>query len=194
MSSSDFIILLLLTGYTWTPVVSVGAVGSGLQLPGGTPEGVIADIQPILAVTAEDSDVGRGTTTTTKKKRRIRKDWWKDRVKVKANVKIEVLKPEALEALKIVYLLYKALGRTLTVTSTADGEHKVGSLHYKRLAFDTRIWEINKASLDRLVYDSRELLGSNWDVLNEGTHLHYEYDVKKIAAKRKKVRKTDRCG
>lgn len=115
-----------------------------------------------------------------KKKRKLKRTlWWLGRVKTKPGVKLAALEPEALEALKIVYLLYKCLNRTLTVTSTVDGKHMPGSRHYRGLAFDTRVWGINKVDLQKLVYDSRELLGPNFDVINEVSHLHYEFDPKK---------------
>lgn len=124
--------------------------------------------------------MGRGTTTTTKKKRKkVRKGpkpWWEGRVKAKVGVKIGDLKPEALEALKIVYLLYRCHNRTLTVTSTNDGKHMKGSKHYSGNAFDCRIWDFLPNSLLTLIKDVKALLGDEFDVLHEDSHIHVEFD------------------
>lgn len=116
-----------------------------------------------------------------KSKRKARKlpaAWWVGRVKAKAGVKIDALKPQALEGLKIVYLLYLVHGKVLTVTSTAEGQHSAGSLHGKGLAFDVRTRDIPIDMMLGIIKDAKDLLGASFDVLLESTHAHIEFDPK----------------
>jgi len=67
--------------------------------------------------------------------------------------------------------LYSSHGEDLFVTSLREGNHSKGSLHYIGLAFDIRPGNV---STDLI----RIALGSHWDVVNEGNHIHCEYDPK----------------
>ena len=68
--------------------------------------------------------------------------------------------------------MYAHYGHDLYVTALRDGNHSAGSLHYDGLAFDIRpVQGID----DDLV---RGALGPGWDVVNEGTHIHCEFDPK----------------
>lgn len=71
--------------------------------------------------------------------------------------------------------------KAVWITSAADGDHMINSLHYKNRAFDVRIWNIvgdrtqeAEAWCGRL----RSTLGKDYDVVLEGNHIHIEYDPK----------------
>ena len=110
-------------------------------------------------------------------------------MKLKKGVQIERngvhLHIRVLEAMLQVSALYEKLGITgdrATVTSLLDGTHSSGSLHYEGRAFDSRTWnkdmsgqmtEQEKNVLANLI---RGLLGSDFDVVVEKTHIHVELD------------------
>lgn len=60
------------------------------------------------------------------------------------------------------------------ITSGRDGTHKAGSFHYEGKAFDLRISNV----LAALVLELRRELGSKYDVILEGDHVHVEVDGK----------------
>ncbi len=74
----------------------------------------------------------------------------------------------------------------LWLTSANDSQHMKDSLHYHNRAFDFRVKNLvgytGNALKDAKVYDwrarIRATLGSNYDVVIEGDHLHVEYDTK----------------
>lgn len=85
------------------------------------------------------------------------------------------LQPVARKGLGRVGKLFKSAGQDLFVTSLRDGNHSYGSLHYSGLAFDCRKpTYIETLSLKFI----KDVLGSNWDVVEEPTHIHCEYDPK----------------
>ena len=68
--------------------------------------------------------------------------------------------------------LYKDYGGDLFVTSIRESNHSPGSLHYIGLAFDIRpLISVKLISI-------KKVLGHGWDVVDEGNHIHCEYDPK----------------
>lgn len=69
---------------------------------------------------------------------------------------------------------------TVWVTSANDGKHMSGSKHYENRAFDLRTRNVTGGPpmvagwRDRMA----RMLGASYDVVNEGDHLHVEYDPK----------------
>ena len=104
--------------------------------------------------------------------------WWAD-VGVKQGVFLDALSCEMRIALRVFYELYRNLGKKLTVTSTNDGQHSTGSLHYTGNAADLRIWGLDASTLARIVKEAKEELGRNYDIILEHDHIHVEYDVKR---------------
>lgn len=103
---------------------------------------------------------------------------WLSKVARKKGVILETLKPEALQALECALYVYSYYGKKLTVTSTNDGKHMAASQHYKNQAFDTRTWNIDPKIQMAIVEKCRKLLGRDYDILIEPTHIHFEYDPK----------------
>jgi len=80
------------------------------------------------------------------------------------------LQPVARKGLGRVARFYKEHGEDLFITSIEEGSHSAGSLHYAGMAFDFREGECFSMQAIRLV------LGENWDVIDEGNHIHAEFD------------------
>jgi hypothetical protein len=63
-----------------------------------------------------------------------------------------------------------------TITSANDGHHMDGSKHDTYEAIDLRIWYLGVEQVDRITCDLRALLGPDYDVILEDSHIHVEYD------------------
>ena len=90
---------------------------------------------------------------------------------IKPGVSIKNLKRECRRALSQLEAAYP----DFVITSADEGTHGASSLHYADLAIDIRrkypaSWR--QIDADRV----RRILGPNFDVIDEGTHLHIEYD------------------
>ncbi len=75
--------------------------------------------------------------------------------------------------------VYQELTSTdATVTFTTNGQHSQSplSLHYSGNAVDLRVWGMTEQQKQQAVERLRERLGPNYDVINEGNHIHIEYD------------------
>jgi len=73
--------------------------------------------------------------------------------------------------------------RDMVVTSCSDGKHMENSKHYTGEAFDIRCWttpisgvQVNNGTKAMYVHEIGLLLGDDWDVVAETTHIHIEYD------------------
>jgi len=65
---------------------------------------------------------------------------------------------------------------SFVVTSAHDGTHSPGSLHDDGLAVDLRVWGFTDDERAQVAYEIQERLGARWDVVDEATHVHIEYD------------------
>jgi hypothetical protein len=81
-------------------------------------------------------------------------------------------------ARRVVSRVWANRGHSVTVTSGYDGSHKANSLHYVGLAEDYRTRDVPAADLPGMVTEVRAILGRDYDVVLEPTHLHVEYDPK----------------
>ncbi len=66
-----------------------------------------------------------------------------------------------------------------TITSTTDGIHKRGSLHYFGLAFDIRIRHLTQDGVELVVKEITERLkkiDDRFQILLEDDHIHVERD------------------
>ena len=101
------------------------------------------------------------------------------RLALKDGVYLAGLKPEMLAAVDKCAAIFEMNNVVLTLTSTTEGTHGAYSHHYKGLAFDVRSWSINA---DEYTTKMQEALGPAYQVINEGTHIHVEYDPVNAAA------------
>ncbi len=64
-----------------------------------------------------------------------------------------------------------------TVTFTTNGTHTTpNSLHYSGNAIDLRVWGLTDAERADWVRRIRDAIGYDYDVVDEGDHIHVEYD------------------
>ncbi len=66
--------------------------------------------------------------------------------------------------------------KEMWITSVTDGTHKKGSFHYVGLAFDVRTRMFAEAEVEKLADVLKRILGNEWDVVVEATHIHIEFD------------------
>ena len=94
---------------------------------------------------------------------------------IKAGVDISRLRPEIRkrqnEIARIVWSIEK---EELVITSTYEGTHSEGSLHYADLAEDIRRHKKGQEVRDEL----KNKLGMDYDVVLRPDHIHIEYDPK----------------
>lgn len=68
------------------------------------------------------------------------------------------------------------VGRDAVVTFSTNGEHKANSLHPSGNAIDLRTRDMTQQQIRDALSQLRTSLGADYDVLNEGDHIHIEYD------------------
>jgi len=94
---------------------------------------------------------------------------------IKAGVDISRLRPEIRKRLSgIAAIMLSCDNEELVVTSTYEGTHSAGSLHYANLAIDIR----RSTSMAYSLKEIKRHLGDDYDVILEGDHIHIEYDPK----------------
>lgn len=101
-------------------------------------------------------------------------------IEIHGVAKIGALRAEIRYAILIVsYVLdeHKLHG---ILTHGNDGEHMVGSLHYKNRAIDVdwAPWDGPPSEIDEVREAVKLILGDDYDVVAEATHLHIEHDPK----------------
>ena len=94
---------------------------------------------------------------------------------LKTGVDISRLRPEIRKKLEDMEIIYFTIeNKEMVITSTYEGVHSPGSLHYANLAVDLR----HRRSGPETVNAIRKKLGDDYDVVKEGDHIHIEYDPK----------------
>ena len=94
---------------------------------------------------------------------------------IKAGVDISRLRPEIRKKLNMIEVVLSKYGNTeLVITSTYEGTHSAGSLHYANLAIDIRL----PAADGGVVRHLKAVLLDDYDVVLEHNHIHIEYDPK----------------
>lgn len=94
---------------------------------------------------------------------------------IKVGVDISRLRPEIRKKLSMIEGEYKQIAQELVITSTFEGNHSAGSLHYANLAVDIRR---PPDGLHYAIANISNALGPNYDVVTESDHIHIEYDPK----------------
>lgn len=85
------------------------------------------------------------------------------------------LRFKARQGLWLLEHLYALEGENLIITHTKDGEHKEGSLHFKNRALDALPPKHERALI---LKQGKEMLGPDYDLVDEVDHWHLEYDPK----------------
>ena len=97
---------------------------------------------------------------------------------IKRGVKAKGLQPEILLAITEAREIYRDLDADLIITSLLDGKHMPSSFHYKGLAVDLRTRHLTKPNRALAAARLRVVLGPEYDVVLEETHIHCEFDPK----------------
>ena len=92
---------------------------------------------------------------------------------LKAGVDISRLERNTRRSLYKVAFIFSEARELFIITSTYEGNHGEGSLHYNDQAYDVRL--PNDSRL-RIFAKIKEDLGPDFDVVMEKTHYHIEYD------------------
>jgi len=94
---------------------------------------------------------------------------------IKAGVDISRLRPEIRKRLSRLAVIMRACNEgEMVITSTYEGNHSEGSLHYANLAVDIR----KNVTKSNLIKEIRYELGPDYDVIEYETYYHVEYDPK----------------
>lgn len=99
-------------------------------------------------------------------------------MKIKPGVIVDGIHPQMLRASAIVDEIYKEFGQhDVTMTSCKDGKHKADSLHYEGRACDYRKKDVTAGQYVLILHAIRQKLEPlQYDVIDEETHLHIEYE------------------
>ena len=87
--------------------------------------------------------------------------------------RIQGIRSELLLGLMVVSDLCRTTGARALITSVLNGEHMHNSLHYVGAAADFVLGGVEDR--DAWVIILRQHLGSDFDVIDEGDHIHIEY-------------------
>ena len=94
---------------------------------------------------------------------------------LKAGVDISRLERNTRRGLQIVDDNFADQNMEVIVTSTYEGNHKAGSLHYANRAFDIGLPNSGRSEFAKEIPED---LGDDFDFVVEFDHYHIEYDPK----------------
>ena len=105
---------------------------------------------------------------------------------VKMGVDYSRLEKPIRRALSVVDNVFKSItGKEAVLTSTYEGDHMAGSLHYANLAVDFRLRDLDAAVKDDIRLAVKDKLSQRYGLLKydvlfsaQDTALHVEYDPK----------------
>ena len=94
---------------------------------------------------------------------------------IKAGVDISRLNREIRRSLPWAESVYQRYNENFIVTSTYEGNHGSGSLHYSNDAYDIALPTI---IAKRIYQGIKDTFPESFDVVLEADHIHVEYDPK----------------
>ncbi len=94
---------------------------------------------------------------------------------IKAGVDISRLERNTRRSLSKVAYIFSDEVEYFVITSTYEGNHSAGSLHYANQAYDFRLPDQSKV---RILARIKAVLSTDFDVVMERDHYHVEYDPK----------------
>lgn len=95
---------------------------------------------------------------------------------LKPGVTLYNLRDEIRRVLPVVNQVFELGGESLVITSTDEGSHGDGSLHYVGRAIDCRM---PKSNVSHIVDELKRRLGPDFDVILEPLCVHIEHDPEK---------------
>lgn len=105
---------------------------------------------------------------------------------LKEGVSLAGLKIEMRKVLLAAKNAYDQVGSELVVTSGTDGAHSPGSYHYYGYALDFRTRHLANDEILAIINVLESELPEFYDVCDEGTHIHVEYDYEKALQNQKR--------
>lgn len=99
-------------------------------------------------------------------------------LELKDSVRIAGLRPEMVLAATIVSSIFDDMEKDCIITSAVDSKHGYGSLHFAGCALDFRIRHLEDGEAERIVMFMKDVLGQDFDVVLEETHIHLEFQPK----------------
>ncbi len=104
-------------------------------------------------------------------------------MRAKKGVSVNGLHISMRQVLPVCGKLWREHGKECVVTAGNEGNpldrvHSIGSLHYYGRAVDLRTRYFDKFTQKKVKAKLQDLLGSDYDVVIERTHMHVEYDPK----------------
>lgn len=100
-------------------------------------------------------------------------------IQYKSGVHRNNLEPIMLLALSRIEPIYNENGHALVVTSTDDGFHREGSLHYVGRAVDIRIRDLDDHIVRKVhekIVKTLKHLDRSFQVILKSTHIHIEHE------------------
>lgn len=108
--------------------------------------------------------------------------------RIKLGASIRGLQPQLFHAWDIADEVFSKQGVHAILTSGVDGKHGHGSFHYIGLAIDQRIRHLHSSEnlanttlrikAKSVANEIRKILGPEYDVVLESTHIHIEFQPK----------------
>jgi hypothetical protein len=84
--------------------------------------------------------------------------------------------PGVVEVIMVADRVYNDMGYEAVVTSLMDGNHMETSKHYTGEAVDLRTRHLKPGDTEKVAVKMSAILGADYDVVIEKTHVHVEYD------------------
>ncbi len=95
---------------------------------------------------------------------------------LKLGVYIDRISRPIRRALNVIDDVFERYGEEAIITSTDEGNHSPSSLHYDRVTHGAVDIRKPKKSDNRILTALRQDLGRRYDVIEEKTHYHVEYE------------------
>lgn len=95
---------------------------------------------------------------------------------VKLGVYIDRISRPIRRALNVIDDVFEQYGEEAVITSTDEGNHSPSSLHYDRIIHGAVDVRKPKRNGGKILEALRQRLGRNYDVIEESTHWHIEYE------------------
>lgn len=93
-------------------------------------------------------------------------------------VRVADLRAPMLIALYVADQSFRDHGYDMIWSCGPEGEHSFGSLHYLNCAVDVDYPGLSESDFRSIRNDIKTRLGNNFDVINEGSHIHIELQPK----------------
>jgi hypothetical protein len=97
-------------------------------------------------------------------------------LQIKDGVRLNGLHSSAIRIIYWASIIYEEIGKPLVITSALDGEHRSDSKHYVGKAIDIRKRHLTDREIREVITQLEYCLGTEYDVVNEKTHIHIEHD------------------